>query len=141
MTWLHYALLSALAAAFVPICGKIGMKHVDENLATALRSIVMTIFLLTVATALRVWTKTSQISAFSYAMIVLSGLAGAASWLFYFHAVKLGEVSRVAPIDKLSVPLAALFALFILREHPSAWNWIGILLITGGAYLAGLPKA
>jgi transporter family protein len=72
-------------------------------------------------------------------MIVLSGAAGAASWLFYFRAVQLGDVSKVAPIDKLSMPLAIILAAVVLGERPTLVNWLGVGLIVAGAYFAALP--
>lgn len=137
--WLIYALLSALAASFVGIFGKFGMKDVDSNLATAIRSVVMTLFLLGVCTVMQVWPKLAGVHRWALGMIVLSGVAGAVSWLFYFKAIQVGQVSQVAPIDKLSMPLAVVLAVLILGERPNGVNWIGILLIAGGAYLATWP--
>ena len=135
-SWLVYALLSAACAAFVGIFGKIGMRGIDSSLATAVRSIIMTLFLVGVCSALGIWSKVHSLHAKAVTMIVVSGVAGAFSWLFYFKAIQLGEVSQVAPIDKLSMPLAVLLAVFILGERPSILNWVGIGLIAGGAYLA-----
>jgi transporter family protein len=137
--WLVYALLSAAAAALVGILGKVGMKGIDPTLATTLRSVVMTVFLIGVCAASGAWPKPQSIDGKAAAMIVLSGLAGAASWLFYFRALQAGPVSQVAPIDKLSMPLAVLLAVLALGERPSWANWAGILLIAGGAYLAARP--
>jgi bacterial/archaeal transporter family protein len=137
--WLLYALLSALAAAFVGIFGKIGMKNIDSNLATILRSIIMTAFLLGTGATLRLWPKLQTVTGKALLAITLSGIAGALSWLFYFKALQLGNVSKVAPIDKLSMPFAVLLATLILSERPSALNWLGIALIATGAYLATLP--
>jgi transporter family protein len=74
-------------------------------------------------------------------MVFLAGAAGAASWLFYFTALRLAEVSRVAPVDKLSTPLAVLLAVLFLGERPMLWNWLGIVLMVGGAYLVSLRPA
>jgi len=137
--WLLYALLSAASAAFVGIFGKIGMADVDSNLATAVRSVVMTVFLVGVCVATGAWAKAGGIHARPLTMIVLSGVAGAVSWLFYFRAIQLGPVSQVAPIDKLSMPFAVLLAVFILGDRPGVWNWLGVLLIVVGGYLASLP--
>ena len=139
--WLLYALLSAAAAALVGIFGKIGMKDVDATLATTVRSVVMTLFLIAVTPLLTGGLKLQSLSRHAIMMIVLSGVAGAVSWLFYFKAIQLGTVSRVAPIDKLSMPLAVLLAVMFLGERPSSMNWLGILLIAGGAYLAAMPAA
>jgi transporter family protein len=137
--WLLYALLSAAAAALVPIFGKLGMKEADDTLATTIRSAIMTAALLIVATAAGSWSKLSTLSARAMTMVTLSALAGATSWLFYFKAVRAGEVSHVAPIDKLSMPLAILLAVLFLGERPSGINWLGVALIAGGAYLTALP--
>lgn len=137
--WLVYALLSAVFAAGVAILGKIGMRDVDANLATAVRSIVMTIFLVAVCGAMGLWTKVQTLGGRPILMIVLSGLAGALSWLFYFKAIQMGTVSQVSPIDKLSVPLAVLLAVAFLGERPTSWNWIGIVMIVAGAILVARP--
>lgn len=138
--WLLYALLSALAASFVGIFGKLGMSEVDSNLATAVRSIVMTLFLVGVCQFTGAWSKLQTLHGKALLMIVLSGIAGAVSWLFYFRAIQVGQVSRVAPIDKLSMPFAVVLAVLILRDRPTVLNWLGVLLIVGGGYLAAMPR-
>lgn len=137
--WLVYALLSAASAALVAIFGKLGMKEVDSTLSTAVRSVVMTLLLCAVCTATGLWSQVRTIHARAGLMIGLSGVAGAVSWLFYFKAIQVGSVSKVAPIDKLSMPLAILLAVLLLGEQPTRVNWIGIALIAGGAYLAAMP--
>ena len=139
--WLIYALLSALAASLVAIFGKVGMKEVDSNLATMVRSVVMTVFLAGVCVVLGLFSKLHTVGTRALGMIVLSGVAGAVSWLFYFKAIQVGTVSQVAPIDKLSMPLAVLLAVALLRERPTGVNWVGIALIAVGGYLAALPRA
>jgi transporter family protein len=139
--WLLYAFLSALAASLVGIFGRLGVTKLDDNLATTVRSIMMTLMLLIFATVIGAWDKIGQLRApRPLIAIVLSGAAGAASWIFYFKALKVAEVSQVAPIDKLSMPLAILLAAIFLHERPSAVNWLGIVLIAGGAYLATLAR-
>jgi transporter family protein len=138
--WLVYAILSAVAAAFVGIFGKMGMEAVDSTLATVVRSIIMTLFLVGVGLVMRVWPKMQAVSGKALLAIALSGVAGAVSWLFYFKAIQAGSVSKVAPIDKLSMPFAVLLAVLLLGDRPSGWNWVGIGLIVGGAYLAALPR-
>mgnify|MGYP000263822008 CR=1 FL=1 len=157
--WMLYAGLSAVCAAMVAILGKAGLKSVDPTLATVLRSIVMTVFLLIVGTALGVWAKLPSlymagsgggagepnsgawfgVGGKAMAIIALSGVAGAVSWLFYFKALQLADASKVAPIDKLSVPIAIVLAVVLLGERPSGINWLGIGLIVVGAYLAAMP--
>ena len=137
--WLIYALLSAVAASFVAIFGKLGMKNIDSTLATAVRSVVMTLFLVTLALASGMGQRWRTLHAQALMMIVCSGVAGAVSWLFYFKAIQVGQVSKVAPIDKMSMPLGIVLAVLLLGERPGAINWFGIALIVTGAYLAGLP--
>ena len=137
--WLVYALLSAVSAAFVGIFGKLGMAEIDSNLATAFRSVVMTLFLVAVCGVMGLWPKLATLHGKAILMIVLSGVAGAVSWLFYFRAIQLGRVSQVAPIDKLSMPFAVILAVLLLGDRPGAWNWLGVVLIMAGGYLASLP--
>lgn len=139
--WLIYALLSAACAALVAIFSKIGMKDVDSTLATFVRSVVMTISLAALCFGVGVMTKLGTLHRNSVIMIVLSGLAGAASWLFYFRAIQVGSVAQASPIDKLSVPIAVILAVLILRERPSGLNWIGIALICMGAVFTAIPRA
>ena len=139
-SWFLYAFLSALAASLVGIFGRLGVKEIDDNLATAVRSIVMSLMLAAFVTVLGSWDKLPTVRGRPLLAIALSGAAGATSWIFYFKALKLAEVSRVAPIDKLSMPLAIVLAVIVLGERPSAINWLGILLIAAGAYLAAMPR-
>jgi transporter family protein len=136
--WLVYAILSALAASLVAIFAKLGMEKVDATFATTIRSIVMTVLLLITCTILGMWSKMPDVKGRALWMIVLSGAAGAASWLFYFRAVQLGDVSKVAPIDKLSMPLSIVLAVLVLGERPTPINWLGVALIVAGAYLASM---
>ena len=140
-TWLLYAILSALAASLVGIFGKLGVAKIDDNLATTVRSIVMSLMLIAFAAVIGAWGKVAELNALRPMLaIVLSGAAGAASWIFYFKALKLAEMSQVAPIDKLSMPLGILLAVLFLRERPSAINWVGILLVAAGAYMATMHR-
>ncbi|PXZ07520.1 EamA family transporter [Gilliamella apicola] len=138
--WLIYALLSAITAAAVAILGKIGLQHLDANTATAIRAIVMAIFLVGVVV---VQGKLNLINTFfndkkALLIIALSGVAGALSWLFYFMAIKEGKVSQVAPIDKLSVVFAVIFAAIIFGEKISLISAIGVAMIAAGAVLVAL---
>jgi len=140
MSWLTFAILSAIFAALVSIFGKIGLQNVDSNTATAIRAVIMTIFLFGVVFFQGNLGKIPEIMEDRKALlfIILSGVAGATSWIFYFLALKVGEVSKVAPIDKLSVVLAAVLALFFLGEKISLLNGAGIALITIGVILTAL---
>ncbi|HET6249153.1 MAG TPA: EamA family transporter [Tepidisphaeraceae bacterium] len=139
--WLFYALLAAVSAAFVSIFAKIGMEGINSTVATTVRSAVMLVFLLAICTGQELWGHLPKIRGWAVVMIALSGIAGATSWLFGFKALAVGgKVTQVAPIDKLSVPLAAVLAFCLLRDRPAWWNWAGIILIAFGAYLTALPQ-
>ena len=138
-TWLFYALLSALSAAMVSIFGKVGLQGVDSNVATTVRSIVMAVFLIGVVAMQGNLAHLSDVWADKRGLlfIVLSGVAGATSWLFYFLALKVGKVSQVAPIDKLSVVFAVLLAIILFGERVSLIHGIAIgLIAVGGLMLA-----
>lgn len=138
--WLIYALLSALTAALVAIFGKIGLQHLDANTATAIRAVVMAIFLVGVVVVQGKLSLISTVFADKKALlfVVLSGVAGALSWLFYFMAIKTGNVSRVAPIDKLSVVFAVILAVVLFGEKISLLSAAGVALITAGALMVAL---
>ncbi|MGV8141051.1 MAG: EamA family transporter [Candidatus Woesearchaeota archaeon] len=138
--WLIFALLSAISAAAVAIFGKIGLQGIDPNTATAIRAIVMAIFLVTVVLIQNKFEHFSSIMENRKAIlfIVLGGIAGALSWLFYFIALKLGKVQQVAPIDRLSVVFAIILAFMFLGEHISWKVGIGAALITVGAILIAM---
>jgi len=140
MNWLIYALLSALTAALVAIFGKIGLKDLDANAATAIRSVIMALFLIGVVAVQGKFAQMGEILGHKKAMsyIVLSGVAGALSWLFYFLALKYGKVSQVGPIDKFSVVIAVVLAYLFLGEKISLLNALGVALIAGGAILVAL---
>lgn len=138
--WLVFALLSAVMAALVAVFGKIGLKNIDSNTATAIRSVIMAVFLIIVVLVQGKFNQISTIFANRKAItfIVLSGLAGAMSWLFYFLALKLGDVSKVAPIDKLSVVIAVILSVIFLGEKLTTATVIGVALITAGALVIAL---
>lgn len=138
--WLIYALLSAVTASLVAIFGKIGLQHLDANTATAVRAVVMAIFLVGVVVVQGKLNLVSTILADKKALlfILLSGVAGALSWLFYFMAIKNGDVSRVGPIDKLSVVFAVILAVILFGEKLSLVAGIGVALISCGALMVAL---
>jgi transporter family protein len=117
------------------------MKGVDSNLATAIRSVAQMLFVVAVCTVMGLWSKLPSLDGKAWTMTALAGIAGGASWLFYFAALQAGEASQVAPIDKMSVPLAVVLAMVFLGERPTGWNWLGVILIAVGAYLAALPSS
>lgn len=138
--WLIYALLSAVAAALVAILGKIGLQHLDANTATAIRSVVMSLFLIAVVIIQGKFSLIQSViqNKTAFMAIILSGIAGALSWLFYFMAIKHGNISQVAPIDKLSVVFAVILAVLFLGEKISLYSTIGVALIAIGAILVAL---
>jgi bacterial/archaeal transporter family protein len=138
--WLIYALLSALTAALVSVFGKIGLQHVDANTATAIRAVLMAVFLIVVVVAQGRYEQISVILSDKKAIgfIILSGIAGALSWLCYFLALKYGKVSQVAPVDKFSVVIATLLAIIFLGEKLSLFNKIGVALITLGVIFVAI---
>lgn len=134
MSWAIYALLSAFFAALVAIFGKIGIKDVDSNLAVAIRTIVIVFFAWGVVLLQGNVADIFKISKFAYTFIILSALATGLSWMFYFRALQLGEVARVAPIDKLSIVLTIILAFVFLAEKPTLGNVLGGVLITAGVF-------
>ncbi|WP_368938189.1 EamA family transporter [Morganella morganii] len=139
-TWLIYALLSAISAAMVAVFGKMGLQHLDANTATAIRAVIMALFLVGVVVVQGKLNLISEIIESRKALffIALSGIAGALSWLFYFMAIKNGQVSQVAPIDKLSVVFAVIFAVILFGEKISMIAAGGVALITVGALMVAL---
>jgi len=133
--WILFGFLSALFAALVAIFGKIGVKNIDTTLATTVRAVIMALFLIIASLVLGKQSLISQINSKAMLFIVLSGIAGALSWLSYFLALKIGEVKGVAVLDRFSVVLAILLAALFLGESITVKNWIGMILITAGLLL------
>jgi transporter family protein len=134
-SWQTWALLSAVFAALTAIFAKVGVENVNSDLATFIRTIVVLLALGCLLAASGQFQAPGTISSRSYLFLVLSGLGTGASWLCYFRALKLGEASKVAPIDKLSVVLVAVFGVMFLGERLSTPNWLGVALIAVGAIL------
>jgi transporter family protein len=136
--WLFYALLSAVFAAAVAILAKIGMEGVDSDLATAIRCIVIVLIAWGIVLARGLAPQVPQLSVRNWIFMSLSGVATGLSWLFYFRALKMAEVAKVAPIDKLSVALAIVLAYLILGEVPSLKVAIGAALVIAGSLVIAL---
>jgi transporter family protein len=134
-SWQFWAVMSAVFAALTAIFAKIGIENVNSDFATFIRTVVILLCLGAILAATGQFQSPATISGRTYAFLVLSGLATGASWICYFRALKIGDASQVAPIDKLSVVLVAVFAFLFLGERPSGTNWIGILMIAAGAIL------
>ncbi|SDE92862.1 EamA family transporter [Rhodospira trueperi] len=137
-SWQFWALLAAVFAALTAVFAKIGVSDIGTGLATLVRTLVVVALLTVILTLTGGWQGISGLSGRPVLFLVLSGVATGASWLCYFHALKLGDAARVAPIDKLSVVLVALFGVWILGERLSTINWLGVVLITGGALLVAV---
>ena len=135
LSWQFWALLAAIFAALTAIFAKVGVEDVNSDFATFVRTIVILCALGVILVSTGQWQPLRSVSGRSYLFLVLSGLPTGGSWLCYFRALKLGDAARVAPIDKLSVVLVAVFGVAFLGERLSAPNWIGIALIATGAVL------
>ena len=134
-SWQFWAVISAAFAALTAIFAKIGVENISSNLATLIRTIVILAVTAAIVTANKEWQPPASLAGRTYAFLGLSGAATGASWLCYFRALKLGDAAWVAPIDKLSVVLIAVFGVLFLGERLSAWNWLGIGLISAGAIM------
>jgi transporter family protein len=135
MNWLSWALLSACFAAATALLAKIGIEHVDSNLATAIRTTVILVFTWAIAIGLEKHHGLSSIGRRSWLFLILSGVATGLSWLCYFRALQLGPASAVAPVDKLSVVLVILLAAIFLGERLTLLKLLGGALIAAGAAL------
>lgn len=138
MTWLYFALLSAFFASLTAILAKIGIKGIDSNLATAIRTVVILIFAWAIVMFQGTAKQITSIPRFSLTFLILSGITTGLSWLFYFRALQLGRASQVAPIDKLSLVFTIFLAIIILKEKLSVAVIIGGILMAIGSILISL---
>lgn len=139
--WQIWAVLSAVFASLTAIFGKIGVEDINSDFATFLRTLVIIAVLAGILAATRQFQPLGTVSKRTYLFLALSGLATGASWICYYRALKVGDAARVAPIDKLSVVLVAIFGALFLGERLSGRNWLGVALITVGAVLVALRSA
>lgn len=138
--WFYWALLSAVFAALTAIFAKIGIQGVDSDLATLIRTAVVIIVLSIFVWCAGKWSNPFALSSRTWLLLVLSALATGASWVCYFRALQAGNASKVAPVDKFSVVLVAIFAFAFLGERPAAREWAGILLVAAGIVLLALKR-
>jgi len=131
-TWFVWALLSAVFAALTAIFAKVGLAGVDSDLATLVRTGIIGVVLAVFVVATGKWANPLTLSGKTLLFLLLSGLATGASWVCYFRALKIGDASKVAPVDKLSLVLVAVFAVLFLHERPVAREWAGILMVAAG---------
>jgi transporter family protein len=136
--WQFWALLSAGFAALTAIFAKVGVENINSDFATFIRTLVILAIIAAILTAGGEWQPFGSVSGKTYLFLALSGLATGASWLCYFRALKIGQAAQVAPIDKLSVVLVALFGAVFLGEKMGGLSWLGIALIAGGAILVAV---
>jgi transporter family protein len=139
-SWQAWAVLSAVFAALTAIFAKVGVEDINSDLATFIRTVVVLISFALILFSTGQFTNPGPITQKSWIFLVLSGLGTGASWLCYFRALKLGPATLVAPIDKLSVVLVALFGVVFLGERPSLGGWLGIILIATGAVLIAFKR-
>ena len=138
--WVVWALLSAVFAAATAILAKIGLEGVDSDFATLIRTMVIGLVLGALVYATGKWQNPAAVPGRALMFLTLSGLATGASWVCYFRALKIGAASQVAPIDKLSVLLVAVFAVIFLGERPGMKDWTGIALVGAGVLILSLRR-
>lgn len=136
--WWFWASLSAVFAALTAIFAKVGVSDIDSDVATFIRTIVILVTLGLILLALGKFHSPDDVTTKTWVFLVLSGLATGASWICYFRALKVGDASLVAPVDKLSVVLVAVFGVTLLSERLNGLQWIGVVLVGGGAVLLAI---
>lgn len=139
-SWFFWALLSAVFAAATAIFAKIGIQGVDSDLATLVRTAIIIVVLTLFVWGTGKWSNPLSLSPRTWLFLGLSGLATGASWVCYFRALQMGEASKVAPVDKLSLVLVAVFAFIFLGERPVAREWIGIAMVAGGVLVLAFKR-
>lgn len=138
--WFYWALLSATFAALTAIFAKVGIAGVDSDLATLVRTAIIIVVLAAFVVVTGKWTNPMALPPRTWLFLGLSGLATGASWVCYFRALQIGEASKVAPVDKLSLVLVAVFAFAFLGERPSIREWLGIAMVAGGVLVLALKR-
>lgn len=139
-SWVFWALLSACFAALTAVLAKAGLQQVNPDFATFIRTGFILVFLSIFLTVMQQWENSAGLHRRTWVLLLLSGLATGASWLCYFRALKIGNAYQVAPVDKLSVVLVAVFAFAFLGERPAGRDWLGIALITAGVVVMVLKR-
>lgn len=140
MAWLYWALLSAVFAALTAIFAKIGIQGVDSDFATLIRTAIIMVVLAGFVWFAGKWSNPLELSARTWTFLGLSGLATGASWVCYFRALQIGDASKVAPVDKFSLVLVAVFAVVFLGERPAIRDWIGIGMIAAGVLILAFRR-
>jgi transporter family protein len=138
--WFYWALLSAVFAALTAIFAKLGLAGIDSDFATLVRTVVILVTLTGFVWVTGKWSDPFALRGKTWLFLVLSGLATGASWVCYFRALQMGDASKVAPVDKLSLLLVAIFATLFLHERPTPREWAGILLVGAGVLVLGFKR-
>lgn len=138
--WFFWAAWSAVFAAATAIFAKVGLQGIDSDLATLLRTAIILVLLAAFVFATGKWQNPAALPHRALAFLALSGVATGASWVCYFRALQLGEASKVAPVDKFSIVLVALFAVLFLQERPSFREWTGIALVAAGVLVLAFKR-
>jgi len=138
--WFVWALLSAGFAALTAIFAKIGIQGVDSDLATLIRTVIITLILSGFVWFAGKWTNPFALSSKTWIFLSLSAMATGASWVCYFRALQIGDASKVAPVDKLSLVLVAVFAVIFLGERPTVQEWAGILMVAAGVLVLAIHR-
>jgi transporter family protein len=139
--WFFWAILSAIFASMTAILAKVGVRHIDADLATLIRTIVVALVLAPLVFFTGKWIPPWQLPGSSLLFLFLSALATGASWVCYFRALQLGDASLVAPVDKLSLVGVVLFAFALLGERPQWHQWLGIAMVAGGVLLVAIRSS
>jgi bacterial/archaeal transporter family protein len=138
--WFYWALMSAVFAALTAIFAKLGLAGVDSDFATLVRTVVILVTLTGFVWVTGKWSDPFALHGKTWLFLVLSGLATGASWVCYFRALQMGDASKVAPVDKLSLLLVAVFATLLLHERPTPREWVGILMVGAGVLILGFKR-
>lgn len=138
--WFFWALLSAVFAAATAIFAKIGIQNVNSDFATLIRTAIIFVILCAYVWSTNQWSNPATLPTNTWVFLSLSGIATGASWLCYFRALQIGDASKVAPVDKVSLILVAVFAVIFLGERPSFREWVGIALVASGVLVLSLKR-
>lgn len=140
-SWFVWALLAAVFAALTAIFAKVGIQGVDSDFATLIRTLIIVFVLFVIVWFSGKWQNPFELSGKTWLFLSLSALATGASWLCYFRALQIGDASKVAPVDKFSLVLVAVFAVIFLGERPAIKDWIGIMLVASGVLVLAFKSA
>ncbi len=138
--WFYWAIMSAVFAALTAIFAKIGIQGVNSDFATLIRTFIISVILVFFVWFTGKWSNPFELSSKTWVFLGLSALATGASWICYFRALQIGDASKVAPVDKLSLVLVAIFAFTFLGERPVLREWIGIAMVAGGVMLLAIKR-